>query len=433
MIIGIRREDKNEWEARVPLTPSDVAELCRDYGFEFRVQPSPIRAFSEEEFLAAGAKISEDLSACDLILAVKEIPSHLLLPAKTYLFFSHTIKGQKYNMPMLKRLLELRATLIDYERIVDENGRRLVFFGRYAGIAGMLDTLWAWGQRLSHLGYDTPLAQVKRALEYRTLEAARTAIQRIGEVISAQGLPPKLSPAIIGFTGYGHVSQGAQEIAALLPVQELTPEELPEFVQSGNFSNRLIYKVVFKEADLVRPVHSGATFDLQEYYQHPERYSARFSDYLPYLTIVVNGIYWDARYPRLITKEYLRANYPRLRLQVIGDISCDIEGAVECTVEATTPGNPVYVYDPQTGQITYGVKGTGPVILAVDNLPCELPRDASQMFSRVLKQFIPPLARCSFPPDFAALALPPELRRATIVYRGELTPDYRYLAQYIEP
>jgi alpha-aminoadipic semialdehyde synthase len=435
MIIGIRREDKNEWEARVPLVPDDLAELRQRLGLQFVVQPSATRAFTELEFEAAGANISENLAPCDVILAVKEIPPHLLLPDKVYLFFSHTIKGQKYNLPMLRRLLELKATLIDYERIVDDRGRRLVFFGRFAGIAGMIDTFWALGQRLQTMGYNTPLAQVRRALAYQTLEKAKTELQLVGEEIRTKGLPAELTPLVVGFTGYGHVSGGAQEIFNLFPHEELTPADLEYFYHQKRFSSQSLYKVVFKEVDLVEPIDESKVFDLQDYYSHPEKYCSRFEKYLPYLSVVVNGIYWDARYPRLVTKAYLRQQYQtgqKQRLQVIGDISCDIEGSIECTVEATTPGNPVYVYQPLSGTISYGVRGAGPVILAVDNLPCELPRDSSVMFSRVLKDFIPALAGAHLTEEFDRFDIPAELKRATIVYRGRLTPEYQYLQKYLE-
>jgi alpha-aminoadipic semialdehyde synthase len=153
-IIGIRREDKNKWERRVPLTPAHVAQLIRDYTLRILIQPSTIRVFSDEEYTAAGAAVQEDLSPAGIVLAVKEIPVELLQPGKTYLFFSHTIKGQSYNMPLLRRLLELNCQLIDYERVVNEQNRRLIFFGEHAGMAGMIDTLSALGQRLAWEGLE---------------------------------------------------------------------------------------------------------------------------------------------------------------------------------------------------------------------------------------------------------------------------------------
>jgi len=150
--IGIRREDKNRWERRVPLIPKHVKELIESHGIDVTLQPSSIRIFSDEEYLQAGAKIQEDLSACHIIFAVKEIPADFFQPGKTYVFFSHTIKGQKKNMPMLKRMMELGCNLIDYEKVIDEKGRRLIFFGRHAGLAGMIDTLWALERRLTWEG-----------------------------------------------------------------------------------------------------------------------------------------------------------------------------------------------------------------------------------------------------------------------------------------
>ncbi|MDD5230521.1 MAG: bifunctional lysine ketoglutarate reductase /saccharopine dehydrogenase family protein [Candidatus Marinimicrobia bacterium] len=434
MIFGIRREDKNEWEARVPLTPSQVEALTGNYPVKFIVQPSPIRAFPDEDYLQAGAQISEDLDSCDVILAVKEIPSELLLPGKIYLFFSHTVKGQEYNQPMLKRLVELRATLIDYERIVDDAGKRLVFFGRYAGIAGMIDTLWALGQRLKLEGYQMPLAEVKQAWRYSDLENAKESIRAVGEQIRNNELPANVTPLVVGFTGYGNVSGGAQEIFDLLPCCELRPSDLAQFYKSADFSNNFLYKVVFKEGDMFQVKDRRRKFDLQEYFRQPENYESRFEEYIPYLTVLVNAIYWDNRYPKLVTRKFLKSAYQRGQpdfLKVIGDITCDIEGSIECNLATTTPGDPVYVYDPLAETIQMGFAGKGPVILAVDNLPSELPRDSSTMFGAVLSEFIPRLAVTDFSQPFTSLNLPPELKRATILHKGKFTPDYQYMTEYI--
>jgi alanine dehydrogenase len=190
---------------------------------------------------------------------------------------------------------------------------------------------------------------------------------------------------------------------------------------------------VFREEHTVERREKGRAFDLQEFYQHPERYRGVFERYVPYLTVVVNCVYWEAKYPRLITKESLRLHWsggaPRLR--VIGDISADIEGAIECDVRTTEADDPVYVYDPFTGHATDGVAGTGPVVMAVDILPTELPRDASEDFSRVLVDLMPAIARADLSAGFDELTLPAELKRAMIVHRGELTPQYRYLEDFV--
>lgn len=428
--IGIRLEEKSRWERRAPLTPEDVAHLAREAGLSFQVQRSPIRIFPEAAYRAAGAEVVDDLRACPVIMGIKEIPVGVLEPRKTYVFFSHTIKRQPHNMPMLRRIVELGCTLIDYERIVDERGRRLVFFGRHAGLAGFIDAMWALGQRLRCEGIASPFETVRRAYDYRDSDDAKRALAEVGERIRRDGLPETLRPMTIGFAGYGHVSMGAQEMAEALPLREVGPDQLAALPPAGD----LVYKVVFREEHMVERMDAGGRgvpgFDLQEYYDHPDRYHGKFFPHVPHLSVLVNGIYWDARYPRLITRKQLRELYAAgdgRRLRVIADISCDVEGSIECTVRATDPGDPVYVYEPLTGHAPTGVAGDGPVILAVDILPCELPVDASRYFGQMLRPLVPALARADFSRELGDCGLPPELQRATIVYNGELTEPYRYL------
>ncbi len=426
--IGIRREDMYSWERRTPLVPQDAKELQESHGLKIIAQSSSKRIFSDDDYRRAGIEVRDDLTEPPVIFGIKEVPIETFEPGKTYVFFSHTIKGQPYNMPMLRRILELRCTLIDYERITDENGRRLIFFGNYAGLAGMIEALWALGRRLTAEGIETPLSGVKRALEYPDLEAAKAGIRSVGKEIARDGLPREISPLVIGFAGYGNVSRGAQEILSLLPVEEISPEEL---LKLGGGSDRGVYKVVFREEDMVEPIDPDAGFDLQDYYAHPERYRGVFERYLPHLDVLMNCIYWEPRYPRLVTKEWVRRNYPGARLRVIGDISCDVEGAIEATVKATEPDNPVYVYDPVQDRALDGVEGDGPVIMAVVILPTELPRESSTHFSSVLKGYVPAIAGADYGAEFSELALPPEIKRAVIVHRGKLTADYRYLEEFL--
>jgi alpha-aminoadipic semialdehyde synthase len=431
--IGIRREDKNEWEARTPLTPAAVRKLIAD-GIEICFQPSDIRVHLDEEYRDVGAVIDEDLSSCPVIMAVKEIPASFFERQKTYIFFSHVIKGQSYNMPMLKRMMELKCQLIDYELVTDEKGRRLVFFGRHAGLAGMIDSLWALGRRLEWEGITTPLGDVKEAHDYTSLADAREQIAAIGERIGKDGLPPGITPLVCGFAGYGNVSQGAQEIFNLLPHEEIGPLQLVADEASRKDVRDKLFKVVFKGEHLVEPVDPSHEFELQDYYNHPEKYRSQFEQYLPHLDMLINCIYWDERYPRLVTLDYLKRSYAaeqQRKLRVIGDISCDIDGSIQCTVKATDPGNPVYVYHPDDGTITDGWSGVGPVVMAVDNLPCQLPRESSEFFSEVLTPFVPRLAAADYDVPFDQLDLPPELIRAVILYQGELTPDCKYLEQYL--
>ena len=428
--LGVRREDKNKWERRVPLTPQHLKELKEEHGIDAIIQTSPIRIFSDKEYEDAGTTVQEDLSSCPVVFAVKEMPIDFFKPNKTYVFFSHTIKGQEYNMPMLKKMMELGCTLIDYEKITNEKGRRLVFFGRFAGLAGMVDTLWAFGQRLEWQGIKTPFSEIKQTIRYNGLDEIKNHLKDIGKKIEQQGLPESVTPLVIGFAGYGNVSTGAQEILDILPVKEITPKQLEAVHETP--SNKVIYKVIFKEEDMVEPVSSERKFDLQDYYNHPNLYRSIFQQYIRRMSILMNCIYWDEKYPRLITKEFLEENYTgQLKLQVVGDISVDINGAIEFTEKSTSPENPVFVYNPLRDDIIDGYKGNGVAVMAVDNLPCELPRESSKEFSNSLWHFIPGIAKADFSKDFDNLALPPEIKKAVILHRGKLTPDYEYINKYL--
>jgi len=433
-LIGIRREDKNPWERRVPLIPSHVRELMDKYPLEIWLQPSSIRVFSDEDYLRDGAKIEENLSPCSIILAIKEIPLHLFESGKVYFFFSHTTKGQPHNMPMLKKMVELGCTLLDYEKIVNDKGQRMLFFGRQAGQAGMIDTLWALGQRLNLEGVKNPFSSLRQTYLYKSLVEAKEEVEKVGWQISKHGLHLSLVPFLCSFTGYGHVSQGAQEIFDLLPFEEIDPGEVRSFFKKKNFSMNRVYKTVFKEEHMVKPKSPGYKFSLQDYYDNPQKYRPVLEPYIPYLTLLVNCIYWAPKYPRFLTKKYLKKlfakdSFPRLR--VIGDISCDIEGSVECTVKATDPKNPVFVYDPLRGEVKDGFEGRGVVVMAIDNLPAEISLESSIFFSQALKPFVPDMARANFSGDLSNCHLPQPIRKAMILFRGRFTPDYEYMKNFI--
>jgi len=428
-LLGIRREDKNKWERRVPLIPEHIKDLKNKHDIKTVIQPSPIRVFKEKEFINAGAKIDEDLSQPNVIFAVKEIPIKLFKPGKTYIFFSHVIKGQHHNMPMLRKMMELGCNLIEYEKITDEKNRRLVFFGHYAGLAGMIDTLWAFGQRLKIKGIESPFNEIKQTIHYKNLNDAKNHFKKIGEKIKREGIPDTISPVIVGIAGYGNVSRGAQEILDVLPVKKINPNQLESVKE--DYSTKLVYKVVFKEEDLVEPVSKETVFDLQDYYHNPQQYRSIFKQYIPYLSILMNCIYWDERYPRLITKDFLKNNFEKLKLQIVGDISVDVDGAVEFTEKVTTPDNPVFVYNPYTDKILDGYEHDGVAVMAVDNLPCELPRESSKEFSDALYPFIPAIVKADYSVDFEQLNLPAEIKKAVILYKGKLTPDYQYINKFL--
>jgi len=432
--IGIRREDKNEWERRVPLIPDDVAELREKYGIKTIIQPSEIRNFSNEEYREAGAEVNDDLRAADTVFAVKEIPLQLLEHGKTYIFFSHTIKGQPYNMKMLKRLMELECNLVDYERISGRENDRLITFSSYAGLAGLIETLHAFGRKMKLNGYSTPFEEIKQAYQYDSLEAAKNHIRKIGEMISTDGLPRELTPLTVGFLGYGNVSKGAQEMFDLLPFKTIEPAQLEQLMGTEKYGsdNHCLFKVIFKEEDIVKPLNG--TFNLQEYFDSPERFESVFDNYLPYLKILINCIYWTEKYPRFVTREDLKKNMHLVEksgIKLIGDITCDINGSIEITRGSTMPDKACYTYYVDNDSFIDGIKDTGITVMAIDNLPCEFSREASSEFSRELKTFVNGIVAADFKVGFNEMRLPHEIKKATILYNGCLTPIYEYMNEFI--
>jgi saccharopine dehydrogenase (NAD+, L-lysine-forming) len=249
---------------------------------------------------------------------------------------------------------------------------------------------------------------VRPAHTYRSVdEAADFLAATVGRRIRQQGLIPALHPLVVGFTGGGNVSQGAQEILDRLPMVEVQPEDLPGLASATGLSRKAVYKVVFRREARVD-----------------------FERHLPYLTVLVNGIYWEPGQAPLVTREALRklwADSARPRLRLLADITCDVEGSIEATVRTTSPDDPVYVYDPSSGEATSGVEGRGPVVLAVDNLPAEFPRDATEHFGDSLYPFLAGLAAADFSVEFEHLALPAAILGAVVAHAGELAPRYRYL------
>ncbi len=431
--IGIRHEDKYEMERRTPITPGHAAKLIQHEGLEVVAESSPKRVFLAQEYKEAGARVAENLSGCPVIFGVKEIPEAAFEKDKTYVFFSHVIKGQSYNMPMLKKMMELGCNLIDYECIVDDQSKRLIFFGKYAGLAGMINSLWSLGQRLKEYGYtDNAFLKIKQARHYDSLQEAKAAVSQVGRDIAEKGLPEDLQPLTIGFTGYGNVSVGAQEIANLLPSKEITPKQLLKLKSRKHIPNNIIYKVIFKEEDISRH-KENKEFALQDYYSNPQDYENDFEQYIPHLTVLMNCMYWDSRYPRIVTKSYLKKLFAegRPKLNVIGDVTCDPDGSIECTHKGTAIEDPVFVYDPETDKPAMGFEGHGILVMAVDILPSELPRDSSITFADALYPFVKPIAIADYSKPFDELALPPAIKKALILHRGELTPDYTYISSYL--
>lgn len=430
-IIGIRHEDKYLMERRVAITPLHVGKLKKE-GLQFIVERSAKRIFSDSEFENAGARLADDLKDAEVIFGVKEIPVHHFEENKTYIFFSHVIKGQSYNMPMLKVMMSKGCNLIDYEKIENEERKRLIFFGRYAGLAGAINSLWSMGQRLVEKDVENPFSVLKQAVNYTSLEEARAAISAVGHEISTRGLPKELCPMVVGVTGYGNVAGGAHEILNLLPSMEISPAQLLELDPEKAPSN-IIYKVIFREKDLSKPIDSAAEFDLAHYYNHPEAYRSDFEQYIPKLSMLLNCMYWDKRYPRIITKDYLAQLYAKGEpmLKVIGDISCDPDGSIECTHKGTEIEDPVFVYNPDSRQPSMGFKGHGLLVMAVDILPSELPREASLGFGDALFPYVKAIADADFSQPFDDLRLPNPVKKALILHQGKLTPAFEYINNYL--
>lgn len=432
--IGIRRESIDATDRRAPLTPDQVGLLVDKFFLCVIVEPSSQRIFADEEYAAAGAKISGDLTSCNVVLGVREIPIQNIQPGQVYCFFSHMIKAQRYNMPMLRHIIESGSTLLDYELVTNESGRRLIFFGDFAGYAGMIDSMWALGKRLDWEGIPNPFSIVKRAREYADLEEAKAAVAGVGRQIQKEGLPAAITPFVCAFTGRGLVSKGAQKIFNLLPAVAVRPDDLESLNKPGAHSPKAVYRVEFRKPDLYAPLDPSAAFDLEDFNERPGRYRGRFSRYTEHLIMVVNGIRWSTRFPRLLTNEHMREVYarnPKPSLRVVGNITCDIEGSIEFTVRSTTLESPVFVYEPVTGDIINGYAGKGPVVLAVDRLPAEFPREASQSMGEMLIPFVRSLAAADFTQPLDALDLPTPFKKSVIAHQGQLTEHFRYLNEYL--
>lgn len=431
MKVGIRIEDKYEAERRVPITPEHAKRLIEKHAVEVFFQPCKKRVFPNQHYIDAGCQSSEKLTEPKTIVGIKEIPIPAFEAEKTYMFFSHTIKGQPYNMPMLKRMMELKCNLLDYERVVDDQNRRLIFFGKFAGLAGMINSLWSLGLRVKDKGIANPFKSLLQTHRYPSLEEAKKEIVKIGKLIETEGVPQEISPLVIGFTGYGNVSKGAQEIADLLPIKEITPAELLTLRQQTT-SNKVVYKVIFKEEDLYR-TKNETPFILSHFYDNPTEYVSNFEQYIPHISVLMNCIYWNNRSDKLVTKKYLKENWKRddFNLLVIGDITCDPNGSIEATHDGTPIEDPIFIYHPETEKPTFGYQGEGVLIMAVDILPSELPRESSYVFADALEPFLYDIITCDFEQSFDKLTLPAPIKRSLILHKGEFTPEYQYMKQFI--
>lgn len=399
--IAIRREDASLWERRAPLAPHHVRALTKN-GVKVYVQPSNRRAYPIQAYVNAGAEVHEDISDVPVIIGVKQVPIDQLHPNKTYAFFSHTIKAQETNMPMLDAILERNIRLIDYERMCDESGARVVAFGKYAGKAGMINILHGLGLRLLALGHHTPFMHIGPAHNYRNSGMAKQAVRDAGYEIALGMMPRSIGPLTFVFTGSGNVSQGAQDVFEDLPCEWVDPKDLPEVAEQGSISK--VYGAVVSRDDHYRRIEDDH-FDPEECDQFPERYYSTFSkDIAPYASVIVNGIYWAVNSPKLLTipdaKRLLQptstpwlpssVGSPSLphRLLAICDISADPGGSIEFMNECTTIDAPFCLYDADQHKNSESFAGPGVLVCSIDNMPTQLPLEATDYFGKLLMPYI---------------------------------------------
>ena len=430
LVIGIIRETK-AWERRAPLTPADVKWLVKR-GVHVEVESSTSRVFSDQDYKKHGARILDKFKNANFLLGIKEPRIDDLYENKVYMLFSHTSKGQLNNIPLLKACLRNKITLIDYEKMIDKHGRRLVYFGRFAGICGLVDCLHYLGGKLEGRGIDNPFTVLKPAHEYGSLRAVKKAMVKVEHKIRRQGFPRRLTPFIIGITGHGNVAKGVHEVLDLLDPVEIHPRDMLKFVRHQKAMCHKVYKIAFIREERFRS-NTGAGFYYEDYLKHPDKFESNLDSYLPYLNLLIHTSYWDKRYPILVTKKMIHklARRKPFRLEFIGDVSCDIDGSIELTYRTTTPADPTFTYDVKKHKYVDGYKTDGITILAVDNLPAELPKDASAEFSRLIRDYVYQIAVHGVKDITNHIALPLEIRRAVITQNNKLTQKYRYLNKSI--
>ncbi|PSR12057.1 MAG: alanine dehydrogenase [Bacteroidetes bacterium] len=397
MKIGIIREGKVPPDTRVALDPQQCAYLRSEFGLDVVVQPSPIRIFKDEEYAALGVPLEEYLGDCDLLLGVKEVPKDQLIPGKTYSFFSHTHKQQVYNRDLLQHILKKHVHLIDYEVLTDNLGRRVIAFGYFAGVVGAHNAFWTYAQRTGAFA----LPRMKDLYDYAAAKEIYRQLQ--------------LPPLKIVLTGTGRVATGADQVLEDLGIREVSPGD---FLRETY--NEPVYTQLFSR-DYLRH-KEGQSFDKLHFYQHPEDYESTFMRFAKTADIMINGIFWDNRAPAFFTVEEMAD--PDFKIQVIADITCDIAplSSIPSTVRASTIADPVFGFDPHTGQETAPYQAGVIDMMTIDNLPSELPRDASTAFGKMyIEQVLPHMLA----PNSAMV------ERATIARQGRLGQQFGYLYDFV--
>jgi alpha-aminoadipic semialdehyde synthase len=448
-IIGVLREGlSKKGEKRVAVTP-EYAKQIVEWGYKLVVQPAAHpktgeikRAFNDEEYKNAGAEISEDLSPADVIFGLKEIDTDRILPNKTYLFFSHTHKGQKKNRTMLQTLVENNSTIIDYELIrTNKNIRLVTAFTYNAGYAGMVDSLWTLGNRLKINGVPNPFELLHQAIEEEHLTKAKESFKLAAKEIESNGTPVELPPIIVCFLGKGKTAQGTREMFDILPHEDISIEKLKETYHNG--SRKRLYALHIDIEEIYRlkkdsplSVEKYNELDVKDkwqvYFDNPKFFETNLDIVFPYITVLMNCIIWSDKYPRTTTKSLMKKIYKEHKtFLVIGDITCDPNGSIEFSKERWID-DPVYIYNTETETITDGFEGEGIAVMAVTNLPCEFSADASIQFGGDLAPFYNNIVSADYKKSIDDSELAPEIKRAVIMWNGEFTEEFKYMKAFIE-
>ncbi|WP_340063491.1 NAD(P)-dependent oxidoreductase [Ascidiimonas aurantiaca] len=397
MKFGIIKERKTPPDRRAVLSPEACQEVMKQFPrATFKVEPSPLRVFKDEAYTAAGVEVSHDLSDCDVLLGVKEVPVEALIPNKKYFFFSHTIKKQPYNRKLLQAVLEKNIELYDHELITDQKGQRLVAFGRYAGIVGAYNGIRAYGLKTNQF----------------TLPKAETLPNQQALVNALRNIT--LPPIRIVLTGKGRVGNGAREMLEGMSVKEVDVQTY----FTGTFEEAIYCQIDVQEYN--SPLN-GLHFDKMDFYKDPTAYVSDFMKFAVVSDLFIAGHFYGDGAPFLFTREDARS--PAFKIKVVADISCDIDGPVASTIRASTIADPIYGYDPYTEKEVDYLAPHAIAVMAVDNLPCELPADASEGFGESFVKYVIP---AFFNQDKDGI-----LHRARMTLDGKLTEKYQYLQEYV--
>lgn len=398
--IGIIREEKIPKDVRVALTPEQCVLVEQKFGVKIVVETSPDRCYADALYEQAGLEIVQDLSQCDIIIGIKEVPIDKLIEGKTYLFFSHTKKKQPYNQKLMQALIKKNIRMIDYEALTHADGQRILGFGFYAGVVGAHNGLLTYGKKYD--AYD-----LKAAHECYDLEAVTELYQHID-----------IPPIKIVVTGSGKVASGIVDMMDRADIEYVEPEDF--LTQQFNYPvyTHLKGSTLYKRKD-------DGSYQRDDFHKNPKDYTCVFQPYLAVANILMNGIYWDKEIERLFEKSDIQKS--SFRMNVIADITCDVDGSVPINIGASSIAIPVYGIDKHTLNKTQPYQNTDEVVdvMAVDNLPNELPRDASFHFGQHLKKFVLPALLSGEENDI--------IQRATICKDGKLTPSFEYLSDYAYP